>query len=124
MARFTRSDDLQAAEFVDADVRGARFVGADLSGAVMRGVEVTDAQIDAPWLLVGGGSLVVNGVDVTSYVDAELNRRFPGRAEQRAADPQGLRDAWAALQRTWDATVERAAAMPEGGGVGSVEGGG
>jgi hypothetical protein len=32
------------------------------------------------------GSLLVNGVDVAPYVEAELNRRFPGRAEQRAAD--------------------------------------
>ncbi len=122
MARFTRSDDLQGAEFVDADLRGARFVGADLSGVVMRGVEVTGAQIDAPWLLSGEGSLVVNGVDVTSYVEAELNRRFPGRAEHRAADPQGLRDAWASLERIWAATLERAAAMPEGAVDVSVEG--
>ena len=27
MATFTRSDDLQGAEFVDADLRGARFIG-------------------------------------------------------------------------------------------------
>ena len=50
---FTRSDDLQGAEFIDADLRGARFVGADLSGVVMRGVEVRDAEIDAPWLSNG-----------------------------------------------------------------------
>ena len=50
MATFTRSDDLQGAEFVDADLRGARFVGADLSGVVMRGVDVSGADIDAPWL--------------------------------------------------------------------------
>ena len=50
MATFTRSDDLQGAEFVDANLRGARFVGADLSGVVMRGVEVAGADIDAPWL--------------------------------------------------------------------------
>ena len=37
MATFTRSDDLQGAEFVDTDLRGARFVRADLSGVVMRG---------------------------------------------------------------------------------------
>jgi hypothetical protein len=47
-------------------------------------------------------------------VDAELNRRFPGRAERRADTPDGLRAAWATLQRTWDATLERAAAMPSG----------
>ena len=91
MATFTGSDDLQGAEFVDADLRGARFVGANLSGAVMRGVQVEDADIDAPWLLSGESSLLVNGVDVTPYVEAELNRRFPGRAEQRAEDPEGLR---------------------------------
>ena len=53
MATFTRSDDLQGADFLDADLRGARFVGADLSGVVMRGVEVAAADIDAPWLLEG-----------------------------------------------------------------------
>ena len=108
------SDDLQGAEFVDTDLSGARFVGADLSGVVMRGVQVEGADIDAPWLLSGDGSLLVNGVDVTPFVEAELNRRFPGRAEQRAEDPEGLRSAWAALERTWAATLERVAAMPEG----------
>jgi len=114
MTTFTGSDDLQGAEFVDADLRGARFVGANLSGAVMRGVQIEEADIDAPWLLSDGSSLLVNGVDVTPYVEAELNRRFPGRAEQRAQDPEGLRAAWAALQRTWAATLDRAAAMPAG----------
>jgi hypothetical protein len=114
MATFTRSDDLRGAEFVDADLAGARFVGADLSGVVMRGVEVSGADIDAPWLLGGGNSLLVNGVDVAPFVDAELNRRFPGRAEQRAEDPEGLRAAWAALESAWAVTLERVAAMPEG----------
>src|SRR3954469_15552056 len=114
MATFTESDDLRGAEFVDTDLSGARFVGADLSGVVMRGVQVDGADIDAPSLLVGGASLLVNGVDVAPDVEAELNRRFPGRAEQRAADPEGLRAAWAALEHTWTATLERAAAMPDG----------
>ena len=48
------------------------------------------------------------------FVDAELNRRFPGRADRRAGDPDGLRAAWAALQRTWAATLERVEAMPAG----------
>ena len=110
---FTRSDDLQKAEFVAADLTGARFVESDLSGVVMRGVEVRGADIDAPWL-VHGGSFLVNGVDVIGFVEAELNRRFPGRAERRAEDPDGLRAAWAALERVWAATLERVAAMPPG----------
>jgi DinB superfamily/Pentapeptide repeats (8 copies) len=114
MATFTGSDDLQGAEFVDANLRGARFRRADLSGVVMRAVDVREADIDAPWLLKGESFLRVNGVDVVPLVEAELNRRFPGRAGRRATDPDGLRTAWAALERTWAATLERVAAMPAG----------
>jgi uncharacterized protein YjbI with pentapeptide repeats len=53
MAMFSRSDDLRAAQFVDADAHGARFVRADLSGVVMRAVDVRDADIDALWLFDG-----------------------------------------------------------------------
>ncbi|KLN32793.1 hypothetical protein FB00_21095, partial [Cellulosimicrobium funkei] len=97
MARFTRSDDL----------RGATFDGADL-----RGVQVEGVDIDAPWLADGDATFRVNGVDVTGFVEAELDRRFPGRELRRAGDPEGLRAAWAALESTWAATLERAAALP------------
>jgi hypothetical protein len=119
---FTRSDALQGAEFVDADLRGARFVRADLSGVVMRGVEVHRAEIDSPWLFEGESFLRVNGVDVLPFVEAELNRRFPGRADRRAGDPDGLRAAWAALERTWADTLQRVAAMPAGTADVSVDG--
>ena len=113
MATFGRSDDLKAAEFVGVDLSGARFVESDLSGVVMRGVEVARTDIDAPWL--GEGEFFrVNGVDVISFVEAELNRRFPGRADRQAGDPDGLRAAWSSLQSTWAVTLERAAAMPAG----------
>ena len=121
MASFSRSDDLQGAEFVGANLRGARFVESDLSGVVMRGVQVENLDIDAPWL-IDGGTFKVNGVDVIPFVEAELNRRFPGRADRRAKDPEGLRTAWAALEQTWAATLERAAAMPPGTVDISVEG--
>jgi hypothetical protein len=114
MATFTKSDELQGAEFVDANLRGARFVRADLSGVVMREVNVDGADIDAPWLLDGKSFLRVNGIDVAPFVEAELNRRFPGYADRRAGDPDGLRAAWAALERTWAATLDRVAAMPAG----------
>lgn len=114
MTTFGRSDDLQGAEFVHTDLSGARFVGADLSGVVMRGVTVDRADIDAPWLLDGDGSLLINGVDVVPIVEAELNGRFPGRGDRRAGDPDGLREAWAALERTWATTLQRVAAMPSG----------
>src|SRR3954469_2497607 len=114
MATFNRSDDLQGAEFAGADLQGARFVGCDLSSALLRGVDVQGADIDSPWLFDGESFLRVNGVDVIPLVEAELNRRFPGRADRRAGDPDGLRAAWAILERTWAATLERVAAMPAG----------
>ena len=113
MAAFTSSDDLQGAQFVETNLQGARFVGADLSRVVMRGVQVEEADIDAPWL-PESAYFRVNGVDVIPYVEAELDRRFPGRASRRADDPAGLRSAWAVLQSTWAATLDRAAAMPAG----------
>jgi len=116
VATLSRSDDLTGAEFRDVNLRGARFTGADLSGAVLRGVDVQGAEIEAPWLFDGDGdgSLRVNGVDVVPFVEAELNRRFPGREARRTSDPPGLRAAWATLENTWAATLERVAAMPAG----------
>jgi hypothetical protein len=110
---FTHTRELKEAQFVDVDLRGARFVEADLSGVVMRAVEVSGADIDAPWL-VHGQSFIVNGVDVIPLVEESLNRRFPGRADRRADDPDGLRAAWSALESTWTETMRRVSAMPAG----------
>jgi hypothetical protein len=88
----------------------------------MRGVDIQDADIDAPWIVGPGGSLKVNGVEVAAYVEAELNRRFPGRADRWAEDPDGLRAAWAKLEQTWAAALERVAGLPEGTADVSVDG--
>jgi hypothetical protein len=106
--------DLRGATFVAANLQGARFVESDLSGVVMRGVDIAGADIDAPWLPGDPSGMLVNGVDVAPYVEAELNRRFPGRDERRAADPAGLGSAWAKVEQAWGAAQERAAAMPAG----------
>jgi hypothetical protein len=108
--------------FVDRDLAGARFERCDLSGAVLRGGVVAGLEIDSPWLLEPGNRLVVNGVDVAPYVDAELDRRFPGREQRRATDADGLRAAWAAVEHAWAATLARAAAMPPGTADASVDG--
>ncbi|MET0864240.1 MAG: DinB family protein [Nakamurella sp.] len=113
MPTFSRSDDLQGAEFVDVNLRGARFIRSDLSGVVMREASVDRSDIDAPWL-PDAEFFRVNGVDVIPFVEAELNRRFPGRDQRRAADPDALRAAWAVLERTWAATLARVEAMPGG----------
>jgi hypothetical protein len=77
MSETAASHDHPTPSFVDASMRGARFVRSDLSGTVMRGVDVAGADIDSPWLLEDGGSLLVNGVDVVPFVRAELARRGP-----------------------------------------------
>lgn len=108
------------ATFVDKDLRGARFNRSTLAGAVMRGVDVNGLDIDAPWLTEG--ALLVNGVDVVPLVETELNRRFPGRELRQAKDPEGLRAAWAALERAWAAAVDRVLSMPEGTADVSIDG--
>ncbi|MFF0338934.1 DinB family protein [Kribbella sp. NPDC004875] len=124
MTKFGRTDDLQGAEFVEANLKGARFnevnlkgaqfIEADLSGVVMRGIDLQGADLDSPWLTEAGGSMIVNGVDVAPLVEAELNRRFPGRGERRAQDPEAFRAAFAKVEAAWAAAQARAAAMPEG----------
>ncbi|SBT67185.1 DinB superfamily protein [Micromonospora sediminicola] len=106
--------------FEDKDLRGARFTRSTLAGAVMRGVDVRGLDIDAPWL--ADGALLVNGVDVVPLVEAELNRRFPGRELKNATDLDGLRAAWAALERAWAAAVDRVESMPEGAADVSIDG--
>ncbi|MDN3937549.1 DinB family protein [Arthrobacter sp. YD4] len=113
METFGHTDNLQGATLTATNLRGARFVRADLSGAVMRGVDLAGADIDAPWLAEDGSTLLVNGVDVVPLVEAELNRRFPGRAERRATDPDGLRHAWARLEEAWQQALERARRLPD-----------
>ena len=134
MATFDRSDDLRGAEFTGAELqearfdsttlqgarflnttlRGARFVGSDLSGIIVRGGDIQGAEIESPWLLDDGEPLLINGVNVIPLIDAELNARFPGRADRTATDPDGLRAAWATLESTWARAVDRVATMPEG----------
>jgi len=122
METFDHSDNLQGATFTAANLRGARFIRADLSGAVMRGVDLAGADIDAPWLAEVGSTLLLNGVDVVPLVEAELNRRFPGRAQRRATDPDGLRQAWARLEEAWRQALERVARLPAGAAEVQVDG--
>jgi hypothetical protein len=100
-------------QFVERNLRGARFIECDLSGVVMRGVDITGMDIDAPWLSEGPG-LRVNGIDVTPYVEQELDLRYPGRSERRARSAAGLRAAWTTVDRAWAAAIESAMALPAG----------
>ena len=67
-----------------------------------------DAEIDG---LVT--NLVVNGVEVMPYVEAELDRRHPVRLLIRSDEPADLREAWRQLRDDWATTTERVRSMPE-----------
>src|SRR5689334_22440267 len=103
--------------FDDEDLTGAQFRECDLSRTRMVGVVMQDAEIDG---LVT--NLVVNGVDVMPYVEAELDRRHPVRLLIRSDQPDDLREAWRHLRDDWDATTERARSMAENSEHRSVDG--
>src|ERR1700740_3679173 len=79
----------RAWRFEDQDPTDAEFRECDLTRARLIGVVMQDAVIDG---LVS--NLVVNGVEVTSYVEAELDRRHPVRLLIRSADPADLQEAF------------------------------
>lgn len=103
MTSFPGSDDFEGATFVRTSFKGATMRSCDVSNVTMRSVDVGGLDIDSHDLFFG--TLIVNGVDVVPLVEAELNRRFPGRELQSAQTPEGLRDAWVAVQAAWAETV-------------------
>jgi hypothetical protein len=60
------------------------------------------------------GRVVVDDVDVSAYVAAELDRRHPERVRLREArTAEDLRAVWADLERLWEDTLARAGWLPE-----------
>lgn len=109
-----------AAEYVESDqFRGARIHLCNLDGLEIRDCEVNGLKIVDCYgsdVYLGGDfeRLVVNDVDVTDYVEADLDRRQPTRVLARdAASVEDYRAAWDAIETLWTATLERAKQMPE-----------
>lgn len=97
--RHFHDEDLTGAEFRECDLSGSRLVGV-----VMQGVEIDGLVSD----------LIVNGVEVTTYVEAELDRRYPVRILLRSDEPADLLRAQRQLQDDWAATIERCQTLPRG----------
>ncbi|MBT0993525.1 DinB family protein [Cellulomonas sp. DKR-3] len=104
MTTYRGTKEFEGAQFIRASLKGATMRFSDVSGVTMRGVDVDGLDIDSHDLFFG--SLVVNGVDVVPFVEAELNRQFPGRELQKAQTPEGLREGWVAVRAAWQETVE------------------
>jgi hypothetical protein len=108
------------AEYAESDqFRDARIHLCDLAGLEIRDCDVSGLKIVDCYgsdIYLGGAfkRLVVNDVDVTDYVEAELDRRHPARVLAReAVSPDDYRAAWDALEALWEATVDRARMLPE-----------
>ncbi len=100
-------------------LRGARFTVADLAGAKFVDCDMSRVKIVDSWLVdldMSGyvSNLVVNGIDVTAFVEAELDRRHPERVqlrEMRTADE--FRAMWDTVEQLWSDTLARAERLPE-----------
>lgn len=102
-----RVQDFRNATFVEADFSGAQFRGVDLSG-----VKISDAYLVDVVISGHVQGVTINGVDVTAYIEQQLDERHPIRVLLRASDPDGMRRAWALVGEMADATLERARRLP------------
>ncbi len=103
MTTYLGAKEFEGATFIKTSFKGATLRFSDVSSVKMRSVDVDGLDIDSHDLFLG--SLYVNGVDVVPFVDAELNRQFPGRELQNARTPEGMRKGWVAVQSAWRTTV-------------------
>lgn len=105
---YDKGPSLAGARIEDADFSGARLHAPNFEGA-----KITDAWFYGADISGDLEGLRLNGVEVAPLVTAELERLFPERAKLRATEPDGLADAWAMIEDMWQATVDRARALPE-----------
>lgn len=104
-------------EEFEGDLTEAVFWGADMRGARFRDVNLAEVQISHAWLVdvevdAYVDQLVVNGVDVTAYVN-EHDRWYPLRTVLRPTDADSMRSGWAALRAAWTTIVARAQRLAE-----------
>jgi hypothetical protein len=113
------SDTFRGAQFDGADFTDARFHGADFTRATFRSCDLRRIKVVDSWLVdvdVSGevGNFIVNDVDVTAFVAAELERRHPERAQLRGIrTADDYRAMWDTIERLWSGTVARARQLPE-----------
>jgi hypothetical protein len=103
----------------NAAFRGAAFTVADLTGARFVDCDMTGVKVVDSWLVgvdVSGyvEDFRVNGVDITEFVAAELDRRQPERVQLREiGSADGFRAMWDTVERLWADAVTRAERLPE-----------
>jgi hypothetical protein len=99
--------------------RGVQFTETDFTGATFRACDLRNLKVVDSMLVdvnVSGviGNFVVNDVDVTAYVELELQRRHPERAQLlEMHTAEDFRAMWDTVERLWSEAVARARRLPE-----------
>src|SRR5690348_10505516 len=102
------TEQFRGARFDVADLRGARFTDCDLTGVTIRDGWLVNVSISG-YL----NHVMVNGVDVTDFVSAELDRRHPERVQFREGQTaDDFRAIWGTIERLWTRATERAGRLP------------
>src|SRR4051794_40187253 len=108
---YDSTDAFRGAVFRRADLTGAAFRDCDFSGVRIVGANLTGLRVDG---YVGKTGVVVNDVDVTAYVETELDRRHPEREPVREArTAEEIRDTWTLLEELWADTLAHAERLTE-----------
>jgi hypothetical protein len=98
---------------------GATFMVADLSAATFVDCDLSQVKIVDSFLVdvnVSGyvENFHVNGVDVTEFVNIELDRRHPERVQLRQIQgADDFRAMWETVERLWSELVGRAETLPD-----------
>ena len=98
--------DLSGAVFWGVYLRNARFRDVDFTGVRTHHVLLRDVEFDGPI-----DHLVVNGVDVTDYVN-QHDPWQPLRGMAEPARPRVFGRSWAAFTSAWDDLISEVAALP------------
>jgi hypothetical protein len=102
------STQFRGARFDVVDLRSARFTDCDLTGVTIRDGWLVNVSISG-YL----SNVTVNGVDVSDFVSAELDRRHPERVQFREGQTaDDVRAMWDTIERLWAEAAERAGRLP------------
>ena len=109
------TDAFRGAAFHNVDLNGALFTACDMRNVTIRGSWVGDFRVSGHAGELG--TVIVNDVDVTEYVRAELDRRYPELAQMRALREAGsadeLRTMWDRIETLWSESLTRAEGLAE-----------
>jgi hypothetical protein len=102
------SEQYRGARFDVADLRGARFTDCDMTGVTIRDCWLVNVSISG-YL----SNVMVNGVNVTDFVNAELDQRHPERVQLREGQTaDDVRAVWDTIEGLWAQAAERAGRLP------------